>query len=139
MSPRSAPTLAGALVVLLGGCGGPASNSPDTGSGGYWAVVALSQRTGHLGLANNYTDATGAEAVAMGQCQADDCRVVARVTHGCAAVAQAPLRTWGRIDYAWGFGTAPTKADAARRAVEDTQNPGSVVTRWVCTSDHSGP
>ena len=127
------------LSLLLAGCGSASTPAADTGSGGYWAVVALSQTTGHLGVANSYTDARAAEADAMAKCNADDCRVVARVTHGCAALAQAPLRTWGRIDYAWGYGTAPTKADAARRAVDDAQHQGAVVVRWVCTPDHSGP
>jgi hypothetical protein len=139
MSARSAPAFRFGLCLLLAGCGGPATDSPDTGSGGYWAVIALSQSTGHLGVANSYTDAARAESDSMTKCDADDCRVVARVTHGCAAVAQAPRSTWGRIDYAWGYGTAPTKADAARRAVEGTNYPGAVVVKWACTPDHSGP
>ncbi|MBF6176660.1 DUF4189 domain-containing protein [Nocardia blacklockiae] len=102
--------VAKAVVVLAGttvagfGLAGPAA-AADTLHG----AISLSDSTGTVASAVNYSDPAAADAAANQHCGRADCRVVLHFTDGCGAVAQGVDR---RVAVGWG----PTQAEAEKQA-----------------------
>jgi hypothetical protein len=125
---RSTITRATATVAIAAGAmvlgAAPASAAPNT-----WAAIAISVRTGNIGLAYEYPSGSAAAGAAVDECGASDCQEAVRVTNGCAAVAQAKNRAWG-----WGY--AASLEEAKRAAVRGTPGKGARVLAHACSGAH---
>jgi hypothetical protein len=121
-----AATVAGSALATAGAA---QAATPAAGTGGYWASIAVSQRTGNVGYAYDHPSRDAANNAAIRKCGASDCRVAVYVTSGCVAIAQAGNGAWGT---AW----SGTRAGAEQIAIDHTAGSGARVLGWACTTGH---
>ena len=120
-----AATVAGTALATAGA----AQAATPAATGGYWASIAVSQRTGNVGYAYDAATLAAANNAAVSKCGASDCRVAVYVTNGCVAIAQARNGAWGT---AW----SGTRAGAEQIALDHTAGSGARVIGWACTTGH---
>ncbi|MGI5128763.1 DUF4189 domain-containing protein [Pseudonocardia sp. CA-107938] len=116
-------TVAGTALATAGAA------DAATPGGGYWAAIAVSQRTGSVGYGYDYPTVEAAKSAAVQRCGRSDCRVAVYVINGCVALAQARNGAWGT---AW----SGSRAGAERIAVQHTAGSGARVIGWACTTGH---
>ena len=118
-------TVAGTALATAGA----AQAATPAATGGYWASIAVSQRTGNVGYAYDHASKDAANNAAVRKCGASDCRVAVYVTNGCVAISQARNGAWGT---AW----SGTRAGAEQIAINHTAGSGARVIGWACTTGH---
>jgi hypothetical protein len=121
-----AATVAGTGLATAGAA---QAATPASSAGGYWASIAVSQRTGNVGYAYDHASKNAANSAAINKCGVSDCRVAVSVTNGCVAIAQARNGAWGT---AW----SGSRAGAERIAIDHTAGSGARVIGWACTTGH---
>lgn len=122
-------TVAGTALATARAAEAATTDAGSASAYGYWASLAVSQRTGRVAVAYDYATSAAADAAAVRKCGNGDCGVVVHVTNGCVALAQARNGAWRS---AWGA----SRAVAERTAIAHTAGSGARILAWACTSGH---
>lgn len=116
------------LFVVAGFTGAAKADVLDYGFG-FYGAIAYSSTTGSHGWATNMNSYYQANDAALSNCGALDCRIVAHVNNGCAAVSRA-------ANFGFGYGIATSRWAAQSRAQLECNriNGACQPLAWVCTT-----
>ena len=116
-----------ALLFFLVACaGGVAAKEERPRGNPTYAAIAYHQASGAAGWATDRRSAKDAKVDALRQCGHENCVVVASVTRGCAALAEAPARKFT-------VQRGVTGQEAQTKALEKC-GAGCKVAAWTCTT-----
>ncbi|QLY29664.1 DUF4189 domain-containing protein [Nocardia huaxiensis] len=94
-----------------------------------YGAIAFSSSAGKIGWSSDFPDAASAASQAIGECNRSDCKVVARFSNGCGAVA------YSRAKGTYTFGAASNLRTARKQAL-NRNNGDATITHWNCTSGY---
>ncbi|MFI6866958.1 DUF4189 domain-containing protein [Nocardia sp. NPDC050406] len=116
-----------AVVIAAAGSLLVGTAAPAKAYGVNYGAIAHSVTTGSIAWSYDYPDSASARSAALGDCIGGDCKIVARYSNGCGAIAHAP--GW------YSYGAANSLSAAKSQAIRKN-NGGASIVHWSCTSGY---